>query len=123
MDRKKELKMQYKQMKPEMGIIIIRSNSTNKCYLEGTQNLKGTINSNKFKLGAGNHPNRELQKQWKEQGEENFTIEILERLEYDEDETKTDYSEDLALLQMVWEDRLSKEVKMEFYKKAFNNAK
>ena len=110
--------MQYKQMKPEMGIISIRSNSNNKCYIEGTQNLKGTINSAKFKLGAGNHPNRELQKEWKEQSEKNFTIEILEKLEYDEDETKTDYSEDLALLQMVWEERISKEEDIEFYKRS-----
>ena len=55
MDRRKELKLQYKQMKPEMGVIIIRSELDNKCYLEGTQNIKGTINSAKFKLEAGIH--------------------------------------------------------------------
>lgn len=48
-------------MKPDMGIFIIRNNFNNKCYIEATQNLKGAINSIKFKLGFGNHPNKELQ--------------------------------------------------------------
>ncbi|NMA03003.1 MAG: GIY-YIG nuclease family protein [Clostridia bacterium] len=116
MDRRKELKLQYKQMKPEMGVIIIRSELDNKCYLEGTQNIKGTINSAKFKLEAGIHPNRELQRAWKEQGEKNFLIQVLENLEYEEDESKTDYSEELALLEMVWTEKLAKN-NMEFYQK------
>jgi hypothetical protein len=40
------------------------------------------MNGAKFKLSTGNHPNRELQKDWKKSGEKNFVIEILERLEY-----------------------------------------
>lgn len=117
MDRKKELKLQYKEMKSQMGIFMVRSNSSNKCYIEATQDLKSKINSTKFKLGAGGHPNKELQKDWKEYGEEHFTIEIIDNLEYDKkDEAKTDYTEDLALLQMIWEERLSKE-NMEFYNK------
>ena len=115
MDRRKELKLQYKQMKPEMGVIIIRSELDNKCYLEGTQNIKGTINSAKFKLEAGIHPNRELQRAWKEQGEK-FPHSSSENLEYEEDESKTDYSEELALLEMVWTEKLAKN-NMEFYQK------
>lgn len=116
MDRKKELKEMYKNMKPDMGVFIIKSNFSNKCSIEGTQDLKGTINSTKFKLNFGNHPNRELQKEWKEYGESSFTIEILENLKYDKDETKTDYSEDLDILRLIWEERLLQK-DMEFYKK------
>jgi hypothetical protein len=101
-------------MKPEMGIFFIRANFNNKYYLESTGDLKGTINGTKFKLGAGFHPNRELQKDWKKHGAGNFTIEILEVLEYDGDVSKTDYTEDLALLKMIWEEKLLKQ-KMEFY--------
>ncbi|ABW19225.1 GIY-YIG nuclease family protein [Alkaliphilus oremlandii] len=116
MDRKKELKEQYRMMKPEMGIYIVRSHFNNKCFIEATKDLKGTINGSRFKLEAGNHPNRELQKEWREHGKENFTIEILENLEYDKDETKTDYTEDLTLLRMIWEEKLIKEDR-ELYKK------
>lgn len=115
-NRKKELKLQYKEMKHPMGIYIIRSKEDNKCFIEATANLKARMNSSLVKLQSGFHPNRELTKAWKEQGEENFVIEILEHLEYDKDETKTDYSEELALLQMIWEERLGKEG-LEFYKK------
>ncbi len=114
--RKKELREQYKRTKPQMGIFIIRSKITNKCYIEGTQDLRGKINGTKARLGGGIHPNRELQKAWQDDGEANFTIEILENLEYDKDESKTDYKEDLALLQMIWEDKLINE-NVEFYKK------
>lgn len=116
MDRKKELKLQYKQMKTQMGLFIIRSEVTNKYYIEATQDLKGTMNSAKFKLGVGDHRNRELQKEWNEFGKDNFTDEILENLDYDKDESKTDYSEDLAILRMIWEEKLMKENK-ELYKR------
>lgn len=101
-------------MKPQMGIFIIRSNSSAKCYLETTQNIKGTINGMKFRLESGSHRNKELQKDWIEYGKTKFIIEVLETLEYDENESKSDYSEELLLLKMIWEVRLSKDG-MEFY--------
>ncbi|HQA57925.1 MAG TPA: GIY-YIG nuclease family protein [Acetivibrio sp.] len=107
MDRKKELKELYKTMKPDMGVFIIRSNSDDKYFIQATPNLKGKINSVKFQLEGGVFVNRELQREWKEKGESAFTIEILEKLEYDKDESKTDYSEELELLKMIWEERLA----------------
>ncbi len=109
MDRKKELKQQYKQMKTEMGIFVIRSKVNHKSYIEATKDLKGRINITRFKLEFGSHPNKELQKEWKEHGKGNFIIEILENLAYEEDETKTDYEEDLILLHMIWTEKLSKQ--------------
>ncbi len=114
--RKKELIKNYKQMKLPMGIFIVRNKVNNKCFLQTTRNLKGVINGTMVRLEGGIHPNRELQKEWKELGPENFTIEILENLEYDKDEAKTDYNEELSLLQMIWEEKLAKE-NLEFYKK------
>ncbi|MPN44452.1 hypothetical protein SDC9_192017 [bioreactor metagenome] len=108
MERKKELKELYKNMKTDMGLFIIKANFNNKCYIEGTKDLKGTINSTKFKLDLGNHPNKELQQQWKDQGESDFTIEILDKLEYDKDESKVDYSDELNILKLIWEEKLSK---------------
>lgn len=117
MDRKKQLKQQYKEMKPDMGIMVVRSKLSNKCFLQATQNLRGTINSTRFKLEAGVHPNRELQEDWNKFGEDSFSIEVLEQLEYDKkDETKTDYTEELAILKMIWEERL-KEQNMGFYER------
>jgi len=116
MDRKKELKLQYKLTKPDMGIFIIRCNLNHRCYLQTANDLRAVINGAKARLRGGGHPYRELQKDWTELGGENFSIEILEQLSYDADESKTDYSEDLALLQMIWEEKLAQE-QYTFYQK------
>jgi len=116
MDRRKELKEKYRQLKPDMGVFAACSSCSNKCYIESTKDLRSRINSTRFKLEAGNHPVRELQEEWKERGEDCFTIEILEKLEYDKDESKNDYTDDLDLLKMIWEENLLKKG-YRFYKK------
>lgn len=103
-------------MKKPMGIYIIRSKVNNKCFIQATKDLKGVMNSTLVKLKADMHPNRELQKEWKELGPDNFIVEILEHLDYDEDEAKTDYTEELELMQMLWAEKLAKE-NWELYKK------
>lgn len=111
-NRKKELKEQYRLMKPEMGIFIIRSKENKECYIEATQNLRAVINSTRAKILNNMHPNLEFQKIWNE----NYTIEILENLPYDKDESKTDYTDDLLLLEMIWEEKLRMK-DLEVYKK------
>ncbi len=113
-DKKKELQDQYKLMKPDMGIFAVINKNNAKYYLETTPDLKGRINSTKFKLNAGGHPNKELQKDWQEFGANVFEIKILEQIEYEEDETKTDYSEDLEILKMIWLEKLG-QVMAQFY--------
>lgn len=106
MDRKKELKEKYKTMKPEMGVFRIASTLSGNGHLYATQDLKSLMNRFRFQLAMGSHPDRALQNEWNEQGPDNFIIEILERLEYDKDESKTDYGEDLELLRLLCEERL-----------------
>jgi len=109
MDRKKELKELYKQMKTDMGIYIIECKVINKYYLETTQNLKGKINSARFQLEMGSYRNYGLQEDWKKYGSENFEIKVLDNLEYDKDESKLDYSEELEIMKAIWEEKLTKE--------------
>lgn len=107
MDRKKELKEQYKQMKTEMGIFIVHNKVNNKYLLIKTQNLHGMINRVRFQLKSGGHPSRELQMEWNELGEENFSFTVLETLDYDKDESKTDYSEELYIMEIMLTENLS----------------
>lgn len=115
-NRKKELKEQYRLMKPEMGIFIIRTKDNKACYIEATNNLRAVINSTRAKILNNMHPNLEFQKIWNAIGSENYTIEILENLQYDNDESKTNYSEELILLEMIWDEKLKME-NLEIYKK------
>ena len=102
--RKKELLLKYKEMKPDMGVYMIKSLNTGKVYLGYDKDLKGTLNSERFKLNAGGHKNKELQKEWTKITEKGFEIKVLEVLEYDKDESKTDYTEDLKALRDMWND-------------------
>ncbi len=115
--RKKELQQEYANTKQPMGVFIVRGKSNNKCYIQATPDLKGVMNGTYVRLLNSRHPNRELQKEWNELGEESFVIEILEQLPYDEkDQEKEDYSQELALLQIIWEEKLAGEDKI-FYMK------
>jgi hypothetical protein len=107
MATKKEMKEEYKQMKPDMGVFCIRTAKENRCLIFAVQDLKSRLNRLRFQLELGSYPGKELQEDWKRLGAENFVLEILEELEYSRDETKTDYSEDLEILRLDWEERLS----------------
>ena len=48
--RKRELKEQYKAMRPEMGVFVFRCVPTGKNYVGWTHDLKGTLNSLRFQL-------------------------------------------------------------------------
>lgn len=110
MDRKKELKEMYKQIKPDMGILVVQSKINNKYYLETTQNLKGKMNSIRFQLESRSfRMNEKLQKEWNQYGSESFEMKILENLEYDKDESKSDYSEELEIMKSIWDEKLKKQ--------------
>lgn len=98
-NKRKELVAEYLNTKTEMGIYTFYCTSNNKNYLGVTQNTKAMLNGSKFRLGAGNHKNQNLQNDWNKYGEDNFTVEVLEVLEYDkDDDAKVDYTLELDKL-------------------------
>ena len=113
---KKKLREQYRNTKPEMGVCIVKSNTTNACLVLESVDLKSTMNRLRFQLDLGSLSNRDLQAAWKRDGAAAFTIEVLEILPYDEDESKVDYHEELEILKVIWEERLA-DSGMEFYRK------
>jgi hypothetical protein len=64
----------------------------------------------------GAYPNQELQREWRAQGENNFVFEVLDRLDYSKEGTRTDYRDDLTTLQSIWLERLNAESETVFYK-------
>ena len=106
MATKKELKELYKRLRPDMGLLSLTSEKTGNCFLLATQDIKSNINRARFQLNMGGHPHGELQKEWNENGEDSFRFIILEYLPYGTDESKTDYTEELSILQLIWEEKL-----------------
>ena len=102
-----ELKEQYKAMRPEMGVFVFRCVPTGKNYVGWTHDLKGTLNSLRFQLELGSCREKALQEAWRVHGGAAFCVDVLEKLPYDkDDETKTDYSEELTLLCRLWQEKL-----------------
>lgn len=102
---KKELKKQYKQTIPPMGIYRIRNLVNGKFFVGSSLNLHGKSNSFKFQLRSGLHVNSELQKDFNIFGEENFVFEIVDLLEPNEDPT-FDYRDDLKVFLEMWVEKL-----------------
>lgn len=66
--RKRELKEQYKAMRPEMGVFVFRCVPTGKNYVGWTHDLKGTLNSLRFQLELGSCREKALQEAWRVYG-------------------------------------------------------
>ena len=104
MDRKEELKRQYKETKTEAGVYQIRNTKNEKVFIESTMNLK-TINGRRFGLETGTHQNKLLQNELKEFGAEVFVFEVLEILEIPE-EGYFDAKDALKKLKEKWLEKL-----------------
>lgn len=101
MDRKKELKHQFKETPVEAGVYQIKNEKNNKVFIASTRNLK-SLNGKKFMLETNSFiPNKQLQNEWKEFGKDAFTFTILEKLKK-KDEPYFNEKEALALLEEKW---------------------
>lgn len=96
--RKKELLLEFKNRKAEMGIVSFHCVPTGDHFIMGSKDTKADLNSNRFQLEMGNNYNRALQTLWNQHGSAAFTIGVLEVLPYDEKEENKDYTADLEAL-------------------------
>ena len=102
---RKELTKDYKQTVQPMGVYQIRNMINGKIFLGSSKDLKGIINRNRFQLKNGLHVNRQLQRDFNEAGESNFSFEILDHLK-PEDDPQRDYTEELRMLEEMWKEKL-----------------
>lgn len=102
---KKELKNQYKQTLPTMGIYQIKNLVNGKIFIGSAKNLHGKSNSYKFQLDSGLHINRELQEDYAKYREKNFTFEVLDTLDA-KDDPSYKYDNDLKTLEDLWIEKL-----------------
>jgi hypothetical protein len=102
---KKEIKKQYKQKPPDMGIYQIKNPASGKLYIGRALDLNGKLNSEKFQLKNNLHMNRELQKDFSELGEGEFVFEVLDRLQ-PQASPDHDHGQELKELEEMWLDKL-----------------
>ncbi|WP_144510500.1 GIY-YIG nuclease family protein [Bacillus sp. FJAT-22090] len=104
MERKKELKQEYKEVKIEGGIYVITNSQNGKKFVASTRNFK-TLNGAKFTLENGMHTNHQLQEEWKRFGKDAFEIEKVEVLKLPENQYMNEKKE-LEKLLDKWMDQL-----------------
>jgi hypothetical protein len=105
MTDKRDLKKQYKQTVPPMGIYKIENLINGKILIGASKNLPGKNNSYKFQLKQGSHMNRKLQEDYTRYGEGSFAFSVVDYLE-PKDGADHDYTNDLKALEEMWLEKL-----------------
>lgn len=101
MDRKKELKLAYKQTTLSMGVYQIKNNANGKILIGSSMNVPWIFNRHLFQLNASVHRNKELQEDWNSYGPDAFTCNVLETLRTEEI-PEADWSKAILALEEKW---------------------
>lgn len=81
---RKLLLEEYKNRKPEMGVISFRCIETGEVFLAASKDTKADINSTRYKLDTNTHPNKRLLYLWNQYGENGFELSVLKELKYED---------------------------------------
>jgi hypothetical protein len=118
MDRRSELKLEYKNRPRSIGVFQVKNNKNGKILIGSSFNLDKAFNRLQFGLSCGDiHLNQDLLKDWREHGVENFSFEILDQLKPDEDPLY-DYKDDLKALEDLWLEKLQPYGEKGYHKKS-----
>ena len=101
MEKRAEIRRQYKETPKQAGIFQIINTTNGKILLGSSKNLEGKLNKHRFQLSSGRHPNRELQEDWGRMGEGAFRFEIAEIVQR-KDDPGFNLDDELSLLEEIW---------------------
>jgi len=105
MKDKKKIRNLYKQKPADMGIYQVKNLANGKVSIGRATDLHGRINSERFQLKNDMHMNKELQKDFSDLGEEQFSFEVLDRLAPKENPDH-DPNQELKELEELWLEKL-----------------
>lgn len=83
-EKRKQLTAEYQERERMMGVFQIKNNTNGKVYIGGSTNLDALWGKEQFILNIDGHANKELQKEWKQFGSENFSFLVLETVKLDQ---------------------------------------
>lgn len=81
MDRRKELKLAYKETPRPMGVYAVRNTASGRLLVGASMNLTAAFNAQSFQLRMKVHRCKELQQDWDNFGGDAFAFEVLEQID------------------------------------------
>lgn len=100
-----EIKRQYKQSRPDMGVYQIRNRMNGRLFIDSSKNLEGSEKSRLFQLRQGKIVfSPELQKDLHEFGADNFEFSVLEVLP--KPVSDANVARQLLTLKLQWQEKL-----------------
>ncbi len=94
-EKKRELKAQYAQRHPDMGIICWRCRD--RLWVDMSRDAKADYNGSSFQLKLGSWPNKEMAEAYKADPD-SMEFSLIRRLDYED--YSEDHTDDLKLLLM-----------------------
>jgi len=85
MKSRKELKAEYKENIPKMGVFQIRNTQNNKVLIDQSVDVQAKWNRHNTELKFGSHRNKNLQQDWDVLGASCFVFEMVSELAHDDD--------------------------------------
>ncbi len=100
-----ELKKQYRETPPPMGVYALRSLSSGRVIVEASMNVHAAMNRARFELDHNTHRDRQLQQEWQVAGADSFRFDIIDLVKPREDPA-FDPKAELAGLLAMWREEL-----------------
>jgi hypothetical protein len=100
-----ELKKQYRDTPPPMGVYAIRCLSSGRVMVEASMNIHAAMNRARFELDHKSHRNMQLQQDWSSFGPDQCRFEIIALVKR-RDDPAFDYKPELAGLLAMWREEL-----------------
>ena len=103
---KKDLSAKYKTRVQTGGVYCVRCAKSEQVWVHKTTDIKGAKNRYDFAAATKTCPEPGMLDAWKKYGTDAFTFEVLEELTKAEAQTDLEFSDDIAVLFDMWQDKL-----------------
>lgn len=95
-ERKKQLLEEYKNRRPEMGVIAFHCKGTGETFLGISKETRVGFNSIRARLETNLHLDKVLQERWNQYGKDGFEESVVKMLDYED--PLADHTEELEAL-------------------------
>ena len=102
---KKELREQYKSRTVTGGVYCITCEGNGHKWIKSTKDIDGQKNKFEFFTSTNSCPEPSMRAEWDQYGANSFSLTVLEEITKGETQTEREFSDDIALLLEMWNEK------------------